>query len=257
MIARCPHCGTGHTVRYQPGRSPGSQRCGACGKGFAFFPALQIDLVGLPRNAARMDPVPVPPMPMPGHTSAEERPSPPRRATPRGRASRETGRLLRHTRDPGVRDWAFRIGGLVAGIALIGILLLQFLIHERAVFDRHPELAALSTVLCRHVPCPHPRAQDPGTIRITGLQLDEQAHGWLRLEMQVSNELDRPQPWPVLELALSDRFGRMLAQARWEPAEYLGADEAAGMLQAREVRRLRLVVDRPAGEAEGISVRTL
>lgn len=220
--------------------------------GFAFFPALEIEMVGLPRDGARMDPVPVLPVPVPGHTSAAERPSPPRRPISRSRASAATGRLLRRS-----RNWRFRIGGLVAGIALIGMLLLQFLIHERAALEPHPELAALSTALCRHVPCPGPRGQIPGSIRITGLQLQNQAHGWLRLEMLVSNELDRPQPWPLLELALSDRFGRKLAQARWEPADYLGPSDAARMLEAGETRRLRLVVDRPAGEIEGVSVRTL
>ena len=257
MIVRCPHCGTGHAVRYQSGRSPGGQICEACGRGFAFFPALEIELVGLPRDGARMEPVPVLPMPIPGNTSAAERPSPPRLAMPRGRRLRASGRLRRHGRDPVFRDWGLRIAGLTAGIALIGILFLQVLVHERAAFDRHPELAALGTAVCRHIPCPQPRGQGPEAIRIAGLRLDEQAHGWLRLEMLVSNELDRPQPWPVLELVLSDRFGRKLAQTRWKPAEYLGPDDAARLLQAREVRRLRLVIDRSAGETEGISVRSL
>ncbi len=220
--------------------------------GFAFFPALEIELVGLPRDGARMDPVPVLPVPVPGHTSAAERPSPPRRPASRSGASAATGRLLQHS-----RHWRFRIGGLIAGIALIAMLFLQFLIHERAALEPHPELAALSNALCRHLPCPGPRGQIPGSIRITGLQLQQQAHGWLRLEMRISNELDRPQPWPQLELALSDRFGRKLAQARWKPEEYLGPAHTGRMLEAGEVHRLRLVVDRPAGETEGISVRTL
>lgn len=256
MIVRCPHCGTGHAIRYQPGRSPGSQICEACGMGFAFFPALEIELVGLPRDGARMEPVPVLPLPKPGNTRTAERPSPPRPAASPGRSVRG-GRLRRDAGGAGLRAWAFRMAGLSAGIALIGILFLQVLVHERAAFDRHPELAALSNALCRHIPCPEPRGHGPEAFRITGLQLDERAHGWLRLEMLVSNELDRPQPWPALELVLSDRFGRKLAQTRWQPAEYLGPDDADAVLQAREVRRLRLVIDRPAGETEGISVRTL
>jgi len=252
MIVRCPHCGTGHAVRYQPGRSPGSQRCEACGKAFAFFPALEIEAVGLPRDGARMESVPVLQMPIPFSPDAAERLAPPRRPASRDRAAATTRRILRHT-----RDWAPRIGGLTTGIALIAALGLQFLIHERAALDGHPELAALSDALCRQLPCPDLRRHVRGTIQVGGLQLETQTQGWLRVEMLITNTLERPQPWPRLELALADRFGRALAQAGWEPSDYLGPAEAARMLQPGEVRRLRLVIDQPADAVEGISVRTL
>lgn len=155
------------------------------------------------------------------------------------------------------RHWALRIGGLGAGVALIGLLLLQFLIHERAALAGHPELAALSDALCQHLPCPELRRPIPGTIEIGGLELDAQVQGRLRLELRVTNALDRPQPWPVLELALSDRFGRTVARERWTPREYLGPDAAARVLEPGEARRLRLVIDRPMATVEGVSVRAL
>jgi len=253
MIVRCPHCGTGHAVRYQPGRSPGSQRCGSCGKAFAFFPALEIEAVGLPRDGARMESVPILQVPILFSPDAAERPAPPRsRPAPRDRAAAATRRILRHT-----HDWAPRIGGLTVGIALIAALGLQFLIHERAALDSHPELAALSDALCRQLPCPDLRRHVRGTMEVGGLHLETQAQGWLRVEMLITNTLERPQPWPRLELALADRFGHALALARWEPSDYLEPAEAARMLQPREVRRLRLVIDQPADAVEGISVRTL
>jgi hypothetical protein len=252
MIVRCPHCGTGHAVRYQPGRSPGSQRCEACGKAFAFFPALEIEAVGLPRDGARMESVPVLQVPIPLSPNAAERPAPPRSPASRDRAAAATRRMLRHT-----HNWAPRIGGLTVGIALIAALGLQFLIHERAALYRHPELAALSDALCRQLPCPDLRRHIPGAIQVGGLQLETQAQGWLRVDMLITNTLERPQPWPLLELTLADRFGRALAQARWEPSDYLEPTEAARMLQSREVRRLRLVIDQPADAVEGISVRPL
>lgn len=252
MIIRCPHCGTGHAVRYQPGRSPGSQRCEACGKAFAFFPALEIEAVGLPREGARMESVPVLQVPIPLSPDAAERPAPPRSTASPDLAAAAARRILRRG-----QEWTPRVAGLIVGIAMIGALGLQFLIHERAALDKHPELAALSDALCRQLPCTDLRRHIPGTIQIGGLQLETQAQGWLRVEMLVTNTLERPQPWPMLELALADRFGRALAHARWEPSDYLGPAEAARMLEPGEVRRLRLVINQPAAAVEGISVRPL
>jgi hypothetical protein len=251
MIVRCPHCGTGHAVRYRPGRSPGSQRCEACGKAFAFFPALEIESVGRPVDGALMEPIPRLQVPIPRRPAAAEQPAPLRSRLSRLSAV-ATRWILHHT-----RDRATRIGGLAAGIALIAALVLQVLIHERAALAEHPEFAALSDALCRQLPCPRPRGHIPGTIRVGELQLATHEQGWLVVEFLITNAHDRPQAWPLLELALSDRFGRMLARARWEPPEYLVPAEAAHLLGPGEVRRLRLVIDRPAGEVEGISVRTL
>lgn len=254
MIVRCPHCGTGHAVRYQPGRSPGTQHCNACGQAFAFFPALEIEAVGLPRDGARMEPVPLLQMPIPRTVAPEERPAPPRRAVDgRAQPAGPTPTERRH-------DGAVRLAGLLVGMLLIATLWVQFLIHERAAHGTHPELAALSDALCRALPCPGSGRRVPGAIGIADLRLEQQAQGWLRLEVTITNHLERTQPWPLLEVRFSDRFGRTLGQGRWHPAEYLGTgtgQETAPSLEAGETRRLRLVLDTPADEVQGVSVRVL
>jgi hypothetical protein len=245
MIVRCPHCGTGHAVRYQPGRNPGSQRCEACGKAFAFFPALEIESVGRPVDGALMEPIPRLQVSIPRRPIAAEQPA---RLSRLSRLAAVATRWVQHH----THDRATRIGGLAVGIALIAALVLQFLIHERAALAEHPEFAALSDALCRQLPCPHPRGHIPGTIRVGELQLATHEQGWLVVEFLITNTHDGPQAWPLLDLTLSDRFGRMLARARWEPREYLMTAEVAPLLAPGEVRRLRLVIDRPAGEVEGI-----
>lgn len=255
MIVRCPHCGTGHAVRYQPGRSPGTQHCDACGQAFAFFPALEIEAVGLPRDGARMEPVPLLQVPIPRHVIPEERPAPPRAARGHLQPADRTG-----TRAARWHDGPLRVAGLLVGLLLIAALWVQFLIHERASLGAHPELAALSDGLCRVLPCPGPGRRVPGAIGIADLRLEQHAQGWLRLEIMITNRLDRTQPWPMLEVRFSDRFGRILGEARWHPAEYLGTDAAAEAtpgLEARATRRLRLVLDTPADDVQGVSVRAL
>ncbi|WP_296756377.1 DUF3426 domain-containing protein [Thioalkalivibrio sp.] len=155
-------------------------------------------------------------------------------------------------------DWPLRLAGFLAGLALIATLVGQFLVHERAALAAHPELLAISDSLCLHLRCSGPGRRVPSAIGVDALQLERHAQGWLRVEMHVTNHLQRPQPWPLLEMVLSDRFGQTLSLGRWHPNEYLGlsnpAPEAIHMLEPGEVRRLRLVIDTPEGEVEGIAV---
>ena len=159
---------------------------------------------------------------------------------------------------PRDQDWPLRLVGFVAGLALIATLIGQFLVHGRTTLAGHPELAAISDRLCRHLHCPGPGGRVPSAIGVDSLQLERHAQGWLRVEMHVTNHLPRPQPWPLLEMVLSDRFGQTLSVGRWHPAEYLGLPHltpgAVHMLEPGEIRRLRLVIDTPEGGVEGIAV---
>jgi hypothetical protein len=159
---------------------------------------------------------------------------------------------------PRDQDWPLRLAGFLAGLALIATLIGQFLVQERAALAAHPELAAFSDSLCQHLRCPGPGRRVPSAIGIDSLQLERHAQGWLRVEMHVTNHLPRPQPWPLLDMVLSDRFGQTLSLGRWHPSEYLGrphpAPGAIHMLEPGEVRRLRLVIDTPEGDVEGIAV---
>lgn len=252
MIVRCPHCSTRHAVRHRPGHSQGNQRCSVCGAAFPFLAVLEVELVELTRDCESMEPPGAPLVPMHVCPDATERLLAPTRPTTRNRAVAAIRGIRRHN-----RTWVPHMGRLTLGIVLTATLTLQFLIQERAALEKYPKLAARSDALCRQLPCPNLHRHIPGTIRIGGLQLDTQRQGWLHVEMLIANTLERPQPWPVLELALADRFGRALAQARWGPVDYLKPDEAARMLQPGEVWRLRLVIDQPADTVESISVHPL
>ncbi len=253
MIIRCPHCGAGHAIRYHLGHNPGTQRCPACGQTFPFFPALEIELVGQPRRTGAAAEVPVA-QPRGGlRTESGGGPLPPPRRVPDRSAVR--ARLAHVPRD---HEWSLRLVGFLAGLVLIATLIGQFLVHERTALAGHPELAAISDSLCQRLRCPGPGRRVPSAIGIDSLQLERHAQGWLRVEMHVTNHLQRPQPWPLLEMVLSDRFGQTLSLGRWHPYEYLGlsspAQGAVQMLEPGEVRRLRLVIDTPEGEVEGIAV---
>lgn len=247
MIVRCPHCGTGQAVRYQLGQAPGSACCPVCGGVFPFFPALDFEFVGQPRTN--------PPRRQPGPDGA-----PSRLAQEIPAAATGLGGLPTRIARQG-REWPLRLTGLFVGTLLLTSLGAQFLVHERSRIADQPELLALSDALCSHLPCPGAEPRVPTAIDIDALRLEQHVQGRVRVEMAITNTLQRPQPWPLLEMALSDRFGRPLGQARWHPDEYLGPDDNASgatrMLAAGEVWRLRLVIGTPDRPVEGISVRAL
>jgi predicted Zn finger-like uncharacterized protein len=253
MIIRCPHCGAGHAVRYHPGHNPGTQRCPACGQTFPFFPALEIELAGQPRHTSVAEGAPAAQPQGASRTGSVDRPI----VAARGAHGRSVGMAL-WAQIPRNQDWPLRLAGFLAGLALIATLIGQFLVHERAALAAHPELAGISDLLCQHLRCPGPGRRVPSAIGVDSLQLERHAQGWLRVEMHVTNHLPRPQPWPLLEMVLSDRFGQTLSRGRWPPSEYLGLPHltpgAIHMLEPGETRRLRLVIDTPEGGVEGIAV---
>ncbi|MCA1788908.1 MAG: DUF3426 domain-containing protein [Thioalkalivibrio sp.] len=196
MIIRCPHCGTGHAVRYHLGHKPATQHCPACGQTFPFFPALEIELVGQPCHTTVAARVPVDQTRVALPTESGDSPILPPRGTPDRSPVMTLSAYI-----PRDHDWPLRLAGFLAGLVLMG---------------------------------------------------------WLRVEMHLTNHLPRPQPWPLLEMVLSDRFGQTLSLGRWHPSEYLGLPTltpgAIRMLEPGEIRRLRLVIDTPEGEVEGIAV---
>ncbi len=249
MIIRCPRCGTGRAVRYRNGRNPRTVRCSLCGNIFTFFPALEIEVAGQPWE-------PVAFLQRAGHPDSAIRPPPPVVLS----APPDVPAAATRAHEQSDR-WPDRLAGFVTGVVLLATLVGQALVHERAAFAAHPELVAATEALCRHLPCPAPTWRAPADIRINALDFERRTDERMRITMEIMNDLDRPQPWPLLEVSLTDRFGRTLGQARWHPIQYLGPDQRIDgtipQLQAREKRRLRLVIEIPHPLVEGLTVTAL
>jgi len=131
-------------------------------------------------------------------------------------------------------------------------------VHERVSLAVHPELKVLGDALCRFLPCPASSGRVPAAIRVGSVQIREPDATHLRVEIELHNTLDRSQPWPLLQLALSDRHGRVIGQARWHPSQYLagiaGLGQDAPLLGAGELRRLALEVRPPPRPVDGVVV---
>lgn len=260
MIARCPHCHTGHAIRYQLGQPPVHHRCRACGTRFPVFSALEIEVAGRPRIPEALRPPGTEQPPATLRAGRYERlAAPPPLSPPSPMPEFGASPTPAPQPDARVREGLGRLTGLIAGLFLITALVAQVLIHERAHLAAHPELAALTSTMCRQLPCPEPIWRVPAAIRIDLLQWTEPGPGLLQVDVQLTNDLDRAQPWPLLEMALSDRYGRILGQGRWHPTTVLaltgaGPGPEVPLLEAGAVQRLRLIVDFSGPAVEGVTL---
>lgn len=118
------------------------------------------------------------------------------------------------------RSWrsAWAIGGL--GLLLLAQIALAEWPHLAADARWRPWLARL----CERLECALPPWREPGAVRITSREVrpHPSVPGALLISASFRNDAAFAQPWPLLELVLSDLDGSGVAGRRFTPAEYLG-----------------------------------
>lgn len=117
----------------------------------------------------------------------------------------------------------FFLGSLVLLMVLAG----QILYFERARLIRYPELRPLILTLCEVVNCELPLLRDTTQIDLLSRQLYTHPNvtGALMIRASMVNNAPYAQPYPILELSLSDEQGHIVAMRRFKPTEYLAAGE--------------------------------
>jgi hypothetical protein len=113
---------------------------------------------------------------------------------------------------------------IVAVIALAVLLVLQLLLADRARLAANAQWRPMLATLCGALRCELPPWREPAAFTL--LQRDVRQHptlpGVLRVSATFRNDARWPQPWPRLQLTLSDVNGRPAGQRRFEAQEYLG-----------------------------------
>lgn len=117
-------------------------------------------------------------------------------------------------------------------IALLLVLALagQSAFHWRgeiavAMPGLRPALATLSGALGQDVPLPHDA--DLVSIEASDLQTDAARGGLLILQATLRNRAPHAQPWPLLELSLTDTLDNAIVRRVFQPSEYLPTPDAA------------------------------
>lgn len=90
-------------------------------------------------------------------------------------------------------------------------------------------------------------------LRQWGVTGDAGARGTLRVRASILNSAARPQPYPLLRVTLTDRYGHRVGERDFSPAEYLGKSAAAWMAPGMRTDTTIDIVD-PGKDAEGFEI---
>jgi predicted Zn finger-like uncharacterized protein len=144
-----------------------------------------------------------------------------------------------------------------AGIALLALLLGAQLVNaDREELGRNlvlgPSLTALYAALG------HPLSQDESVSdwEVSGLNVttDPETPGALSITGALNNGAGFTQPWPLLRVVLTDRYGGTLRARDFKPDEYLPGNQPNVRLAAGQASRFRLDIVDPGADAVGFTL---
>ncbi len=217
MYTQCPECYTVfnvHTV--QLAVANGSVRCGVCGRVFNAVERLTEELPEDVKLLAAVDSPAkdTPPLFRSKPVVAEsDVPHPASVYFPSSR----TPRSLVRSRRLSTSLWSICI--------LTGILVfvLQYGYFMRDDLVKYAQLRPWLEQMCRLLDCRVPPRRDLSRIAILNRQIieDPDEPGALLVDMTIENNASFAQPFPVLQLSLSDMNGRVVARGRFTHRQYL------------------------------------
>lgn len=135
---------------------------------------------------------------------------------------------------------------LVAGLALL--LVLQSVLADRARLAADAGNRAWLGALCGVLRCSLPAWHEPAAFTMTSREirpLPGQA-GVLQVQASIRNDARWAQAWPDLRLSLSDADGRVIGSGVFAPAQYLGENPGAALLEPGQSARIAFRVQEPA-----------
>ncbi len=231
MYTQCAECDTILPVSAgELALAHGEVRCGSCGAVFLALEALceELDVNGHVRTCFHSERPPTLSDPRAGESLIDDlfldrppalietpviddEPAPPM-----------PGEL--RPRPPAARPRSLAWG---AGAALLlAALLGQWGWHQRERLTQSPELRPWMERACAVFGCRLPLADDLSQIRLVGRNIrpHPSVAGALIISAAMQNQAPYPQPYPTVEIALSDLHGRKIAMRRFEPVEFLDED---------------------------------
>lgn len=135
---------------------------------------------------------------------------------------------------------------LVAGLALL--LVLQSVLADRARLAADAGNRAWLGTLCGVLRCSLPAWHEPTAFTMTSREirpLPGQA-GVLQVQASIRNDARWAQAWPDLRLSLSDADGRVIGSGLFTPAQYLGENPGAALLEPGQSARVAFRLQEPA-----------
>ncbi len=246
MYTQCPACHTVLTVTpAQLAAARGTVRCGACQHPFNALDRLAATLPPRARAAAQAmqsEAKAAAPAPRENRSAEEAAPMPaassvyfPPPARGKSRAPHPLATL------------AWTVGIVIA----LGVLVLQYAYFMRNDLARYSQLRPWLEQLCRVADCRIPPQRDVARIAVLNRQVieDPSAPGALLVRATIENQAPFAQPYPIVQLSLSDINGRLLGRGRFTPQQYLVKKDLPAQLPSRTPIEIRLKIADPGSNA--------
>ncbi len=148
---------------------------------------------------------------------------------------------------------AYYLGGFVAIVLLTAGLLLQLAVFRSSdVVEHYPALEPMMTRLCSKLPCRYTSRTDVGRIKLLSrdIRVHPSAQNALLITATMVNRAGFPQPYPDIQITLSDLSGEVVAQRRFSPREYLGREPSPFLrMQVGKPVKIALEVIDPGKDA--------
>ncbi len=228
MYARCPHCSTIFRVAApQLAAAQGWVRCGQCRGAFdalgnladqaeGFAPVVvseQVTPVGSTISAVSIEIESRAGVAPPAEEVFDLVNAPPIN-------------MYEHAVEPETvrRGWAGTLAWTAINLFLIILLVAQYVYFTRDDLAHYPELRPSLEAMCGVMGCEIPLMRDVKRISLVNRDLRSHPDGAnaLLVKATLINNAPFSQPYPVLQLSLSNATGQVVAVRRFQPVDYIG-----------------------------------
>jgi predicted Zn finger-like uncharacterized protein len=146
-----------------------------------------------------------------------------------------------------------RLGWAFGSLLLLTVLAGQLAWFNRDTLALDPRWRPWLQQVCDTAGCTLPPLRDPHAIEMVdrNVQSHPQYQGALLITATLVNQASFAQPYPEVELSMTDLDQKRVAVRRFLPAEYLDNGKARGLIPSGASVRLKLEIADPGQEAVG------
>ncbi len=146
-----------------------------------------------------------------------------------------------------------RIAWALGSLLMMALLAGQIIFHNRESLALDPHWRPWLQRVCDHAGCVLPPQRDPKAIEMVdrNVQSHPKYQNALLITATLVNQAPFPQPYPLVELSMTDLDQKRIASRLFKPSEYVEGGNGKGLIPPGGSVRLKLEIADPGQEAVG------
>ena len=146
----------------------------------------------------------------------------------------------------------------MACIAFLSILVIQIEAFAVPKYAQTTKYRPYLEAFCMVAQCNLPMFEDVENLKLmhTIIELHPSQPGAVRIQVRLINEAKHPQPYPELQLTLTDKFGRIVGKRVYDPSVYL-PDDVENKMASGLLSSVKLDLAKPHENAYGFAVNVV